>query len=121
VQSSCRATVAADPRTRAAASVPEDPPAPVAPPRVGPRAREEPAPVVRAAPEDPPAPVAPAAIRPSKMVVRVKRYTTRFWDCCKPHCGWPGNVPSGVNGGEPHADLQPERPAHLRPEREQQL
>lgn len=24
-------------------------------------------------------------------------YATRFWDCCKPHCGWSGNVPSGVN------------------------
>ena len=23
-------------------------------------------------------------------------YATRFWDCCKPHCGWPNNVPSGV-------------------------
>ena len=19
-------------------------------------------------------------------------YTTRFWDCCKPSCAWPGNV-----------------------------
>lgn len=24
-------------------------------------------------------------------------YATRFWDCCKPHCGWQGNVPSGVS------------------------
>jgi hypothetical protein len=24
-------------------------------------------------------------------------YATRFWDCCKPHCGWSGNVPSGVS------------------------
>jgi len=24
-------------------------------------------------------------------------YATRFWDCCKPHCGWTGNVPSGLN------------------------
>jgi hypothetical protein len=23
-------------------------------------------------------------------------YATRFWDCCKPHCGWQANVPSGV-------------------------
>ena len=23
-------------------------------------------------------------------------YATRFWDCCKPHCGWSGNVPSGM-------------------------
>jgi len=23
-------------------------------------------------------------------------YATRFWDCCKPHCGWSGNVPTGV-------------------------
>lgn len=23
-------------------------------------------------------------------------YATRFWDCCKPHCGWSENVPSGV-------------------------
>jgi Glycosyl hydrolase family 45 len=23
-------------------------------------------------------------------------YATRFWDCCKPHCGWPGNVSNGV-------------------------
>jgi hypothetical protein len=22
-------------------------------------------------------------------------YATRFWDCCKPHCGWKGNVPGG--------------------------
>src|SRR5690606_5908335 len=19
-------------------------------------------------------------------------FTTRYWDCCKPHCGWPGNA-----------------------------
>ncbi len=24
-------------------------------------------------------------------------YATRFWDCCKPHCGWPNNVPGGMN------------------------
>ena len=24
-------------------------------------------------------------------------YATRFWDCCKPHCGWPQNVPSGMD------------------------
>ena len=24
-------------------------------------------------------------------------YATRFWDCCKPHCAWQENVPSGVN------------------------
>ncbi|MBX2857890.1 MAG: endoglucanase, partial [Cellvibrionaceae bacterium] len=24
-------------------------------------------------------------------------YATRFWDCCKPHCSWSGNLPSGVN------------------------
>lgn len=24
-------------------------------------------------------------------------YATRFWDCCKPHCGWEGNLPEGVN------------------------
>jgi hypothetical protein len=24
-------------------------------------------------------------------------YATRFWDCCKPHCGWQSNVPSGTN------------------------
>lgn len=23
-------------------------------------------------------------------------YATRFWDCCKPHCGWFANVPSGT-------------------------
>lgn len=23
-------------------------------------------------------------------------YATRYWDCCKPHCGWTGNVPEGV-------------------------
>jgi len=23
-------------------------------------------------------------------------YATRFWDCCKPHCSWPQNVPSGM-------------------------
>jgi hypothetical protein len=23
-------------------------------------------------------------------------YATRYWDCCKAHCGWPGNVPGGV-------------------------
>ncbi len=25
-----------------------------------------------------------------------KGYSTRYWDCCKAHCGWSGNVPSGV-------------------------
>ncbi len=24
-------------------------------------------------------------------------YATRYWDCCKPHCGWPGNVSGGMN------------------------
>lgn len=24
-------------------------------------------------------------------------YATRYWDCCKPHCGWTANVPDGVN------------------------
>ena len=24
-------------------------------------------------------------------------YATRYWDCCKPHCGWTANVPSGVS------------------------
>ncbi len=23
-------------------------------------------------------------------------YATRYWDCCKAHCGWSGNVPGGV-------------------------
>jgi hypothetical protein len=23
-------------------------------------------------------------------------YATRFWDCCKPHCSWPQNVPEGM-------------------------
>jgi hypothetical protein len=23
-------------------------------------------------------------------------YATRYWDCCKAHCGWAANVPSGV-------------------------
>jgi hypothetical protein len=23
-------------------------------------------------------------------------YATRFWDCCKPHCAWTANVPSGM-------------------------
>ena len=23
-------------------------------------------------------------------------WTTRYWDCCKPHCGWRGNVPGGA-------------------------
>ncbi|SMF16286.1 Glycosyl hydrolase family 45 [Alteromonadaceae bacterium Bs31] len=24
-------------------------------------------------------------------------YSTRYWDCCKAHCSWQGNVPSGVD------------------------
>lgn len=24
-------------------------------------------------------------------------YATRFWDCCKPHCGWRNNVPGNTN------------------------
>jgi hypothetical protein len=24
-------------------------------------------------------------------------WATRYWDCCKPACGWKGNVPSGSN------------------------
>jgi hypothetical protein len=24
-------------------------------------------------------------------------YTTRYWDCCKPHCGWTENVPDGMS------------------------
>jgi hypothetical protein len=23
-------------------------------------------------------------------------YATRFWDCCKPHCSWTANIPSGM-------------------------
>jgi hypothetical protein len=23
-------------------------------------------------------------------------YATRFWDCCKPHCGWSANAPAGA-------------------------
>jgi hypothetical protein len=23
-------------------------------------------------------------------------FATRYWDCCKPHCGWSGNSPSGA-------------------------
>ncbi|MCX4243285.1 hypothetical protein OEB96_21820 [Paraliomyxa miuraensis] len=23
-------------------------------------------------------------------------YATRYWDCCKPHCSWPGNVDAAV-------------------------
>jgi hypothetical protein len=23
-------------------------------------------------------------------------YATRYWDCCKPHCGWEDNVPEGI-------------------------
>ncbi|MCA9565391.1 MAG: hypothetical protein KC561_17960, partial [Myxococcales bacterium] len=23
-------------------------------------------------------------------------YATRYWDCCKAHCGWSGNVPDGL-------------------------
>lgn len=24
-------------------------------------------------------------------------YATRFWDCCKPHCGWSANLPNGID------------------------
>jgi len=24
-------------------------------------------------------------------------YATRFWDCCKPHCGWEGNLPKNMD------------------------
>jgi hypothetical protein len=24
-------------------------------------------------------------------------YATRYWDCCKPHCGWSANAPAGVS------------------------
>jgi hypothetical protein len=24
-------------------------------------------------------------------------YATRYWDCCKPHCGWKDNAPAGAN------------------------
>jgi hypothetical protein len=24
-------------------------------------------------------------------------YASRYWDCCKPHCGWKNNVPGGSN------------------------
>jgi hypothetical protein len=24
-------------------------------------------------------------------------FTTRYWDCCKPHCGWPGNSSRPIN------------------------
>lgn len=24
-------------------------------------------------------------------------WASRYWDCCKPHCGWTDNVPSGVS------------------------
>lgn len=41
-----------------------------------------------------------------------KGYATRYWDCCKAHCGWAGNVPAGVSpvtscdaSGTPHASF----------------
>ena len=34
---------------------------------------------------------------PDPIVQGCNGYATRFWDCCKPHCGWPGNVPGGVS------------------------
>lgn len=24
-------------------------------------------------------------------------FTTRYWDCCKPHCGWPGNAGNPIS------------------------
>ncbi len=34
---------------------------------------------------------------PSPVVNGTSGYATRYWDCCKPHCGWKANVPAGVN------------------------
>jgi hypothetical protein len=35
--------------------------------------------------------------RPTAYLQGTKGYTTRFWDCCKPHCAWESNVPSGMS------------------------
>ena len=38
----------------------------------------------------------PAGTVPVDSAGTCSGYATRFWDCCKPHCGWNGNVPGGV-------------------------
>ncbi len=30
----------------------------------------------------------------SSDVATCNGYATRYWDCCKPHCGWSGNIPA---------------------------
>lgn len=36
------------------------------------------------------------AMNPTPIQNGCSGYATRFWDCCKPHCSWPGNVSGGV-------------------------
>jgi hypothetical protein len=49
---------------------------------------------------DPPASDPPSTDPPSSyppIQTGCSGYATRFWDCCKPHCGWQANVPPGVS------------------------
>lgn len=50
-----------------------------------------PTPVPSTTPTPTPTPTPPAAQNGTD------GYATRYWDCCKPHCGWTANVPAGVN------------------------
>jgi hypothetical protein len=33
--------------------------------------------------------------QPPKIEGGTQGFATRYWDCCKPHCAWKGNVPGG--------------------------
>lgn len=58
------------------------------------------APTEPSAPPAPP-PVAPPVSREGPTLPPIEDgqpgFTTRYWDCCKPHCGWPGNAGNPIS------------------------
>ncbi|KAI9024662.1 endo-glucanase RCE3 [Hyaloraphidium curvatum] len=48
------------------------------------------------APAPPPTPPPPAGLTPVPGGFSGNGWTTRYWDCCKPSCAWPGNTGLGI-------------------------
>ncbi len=56
-----------------------------------------PTPIPTATPTPTPTPTATPTPTPPPIGPGTDGHATRYWDCCKPHCGWFPNVPEGVN------------------------
>jgi hypothetical protein len=58
---------------------------------------DAPAPADAGAPPPPDMGTTPADAGGGPASGQCSGYATRYWDCCKAHCGWDGNVPDGVS------------------------